>query len=833
MVNMEGQGTVIFSGTGGEHRALTGVYYIPQLKNNIVSVGQLDENGAKVEIKDSTLWIWDRSQKLLARIERGCNRLYVMLLDITQPLCLAARRDDVAWRWHERFGHIHFDALWQLAKKDMVHGLPAIEHADQFYNTRVITKQRRLPFPAQAKYHAEHALDLVHGNICGPISPATPGGRKYFLPMVDDYNRFMWLMLLVAKSDAPAAIKRFQAVELESGRKLKILRTDYGGEFTSVEFGDYCASEGIQRHHSAPYSPQQNGVVERRNQTIVATTRSLLKQRDMPAMFWGEAVSTAVFLLNRAPTKALDGKTLYEAYWDWSKEEEEVRSPGESVIESTTMTYGAPAAMSPDHGGADFGPGTPPATPPPVLPSPAAIPPSSPAPAPVVEFASPPADAEESLDAEHDDTPVRFRRVDNILGDDGPLPDLAVCEMAEAELHMLSTQEPATFAEAEKKIEWQRATEEEIHAVEEDMAPRRAPAWTMSNWTPLDASLLQLGFKWCASEHGVYTRGNGDQRLLIGIYVDDLIITSGNSKEIEKFKVEMKAKFRMIDLELLSFYLGIEVKQRKEEISLSQSAYAAKIVAAGGMQVCNPCLVPMEPRFKLSKVSSAPVMDATAYKSIVGSLRYLTHTHPDIAFAVGYVSRFMEALTTKHFAAVKRILRYLVGTLSHGLCYKQGGMKNAKLVGYSDSDMAGDIDTHKSTNGGIFFLSGCPISWYSLKQRVVALSSCEAEYIAAISAACQGIWLARLLGELQGREADPFELKMDNKAAIELSKSPVFHERSKHIDTRYHFIRDCVEQRKTWVNYISTKDQVADILTKPLGRIQFQELRSRIGMIEA
>ncbi|RLM86324.1 hypothetical protein C2845_PM04G09570 [Panicum miliaceum] len=251
------------------------------------------------------------------------------------------------------------------------------------------------------------------------------------------------------------------------------------------------------------------------------------------------------------------------------------------------------------------------------------------------------------------------------------------------------------------------------------------------------------------------------------------------------------------------------------------------------MQGCNPCTVPMEPRFKLSKVSSAPAADASLYRSIVGSLRYLTHTRPDISFVVGYVNRFMEAPTTEHFAAVKRILRYMAGTLSYGLHYKKGeGKKNTKLVGYTDSDMAGNIDTRKSTSGCIFFLGSCPISWYSLKQRVVALSSCEAEYIAAISAACQGIWLSRLLGELQDEEPAPFELKMDNKAAIELCKNLVFHERSKHIDTRYHFIRDCVDQGKTRVNYINTKDQLADILTKALGRIQFEELRSKIGMIK-
>uniref|UniRef100_A0A0A9GXS2 Reverse transcriptase Ty1/copia-type domain-containing protein n=1 Tax=Arundo donax TaxID=35708 RepID=A0A0A9GXS2_ARUDO len=165
----------------------------------------------------------------------------------------------------------------------------------------------------------------------------------------------------------------------------------------------------------------------------------------------------------------------------------------------------------------------------------------------------------------------------------------------------------------------------------------------------------------------------------------------------------------MSDLGLLSFYLGIEVKQGKDAITLSQSAYAEKIVIVGRMQGCNPSLILMEPRFKLSKVSSAPV---TAYRSIVGSLHYLVHTRPDIAYSVGYVSRFMEAPMTEHLAAVKRILRYLARTLSYGLCYGKG-RKEAAI--YLDNDMAGDVDTRKGTSGCIFFLGSSPISWYSLK----------------------------------------------------------------------------------------------------------------------
>jgi hypothetical protein len=152
------------------------------------------------------------------------------------------------------------------------------------------------------------------------------------------------------------------------------------------------------------------------------------------------------------------------------------------------------------------------------------------------------------------------------------------------------------------------------------------------------------------------------------------------------------------------------------------------------------------------------------------------------------------------------------------------------LQGYSDSDMAGDIDTRKSTTGVIFFLGKNPVSWQSQKQRVVALSSCESEYIAAATAACQGIWLARLLGDLRNAATEVVDLRVDNQSALALMKNPVFHDRSKHIQTKFHFIREAVENGEITPSYIGTEGQLADILTKPLSRIKFQELREQIGM---
>lgn len=355
---------------------------------------------------------------------------------------------------------------------------------------------------------------------------------------------------------------------------------------------------------------------------------------------------------------------------------------------------------------------------------------------------------------------------------------------------------------------------------------RQAPrAWNAK----LDQTLRALGFDNSDIEPAVYARGQGSTRLLVGVYVDDLIVTGNDNGEIAHFKLEMQSQFKMSDLGLLSFYLGIEVNQRSDGICLSQTAYARKVLDKAGLAGCNPCHTPMEARLKLSKASKFPLVDATEYRGIVGSLRYLVRTRPDIAFAVGYVSRFMESPTTEHLAAVKRILRYIAGTIDYGCHYKRTTAE-AQLLGYNDADMGGDVDSRKSTTGVLFFFGSCAVSWQSQKQKVVALSSCEAEYIAGATAACQGVWLAKLLSILRSEQCRPFTLKMDSQSAIALSKNPVFHERSKHIDVCFHFIRECIGDGTMEVDHVRTEEQVADVLTKPLGRDKFCELRILMGV---
>jgi hypothetical protein len=171
-----------------------------------MSLDQLDEGSSKVEIDKGVLRIWDRRGRFLVKVRRGANHLYVFHLKTARPLCLTTCKDDEAWRWHECFSHLHFDALRKLSKEDMVRGLPVIKHIRQFRDTCVITKQRRALFPAKVQC-AQELLELVHNDLYGPMMPTTLGGSRYFLMLVDDATRYMWVALLMTKDAAADAIK--------------------------------------------------------------------------------------------------------------------------------------------------------------------------------------------------------------------------------------------------------------------------------------------------------------------------------------------------------------------------------------------------------------------------------------------------------------------------------------------------------------------------------------------------------------------------------------------------------------------------------------------------
>ncbi|XP_074343064.1 secreted RxLR effector protein 161-like [Apium graveolens] len=224
------------------------------------------------------------------------------------------------------------------------------------------------------------------------------------------------------------------------------------------------------------------------------------------------------------------------------------------------------------------------------------------------------------------------------------------------------------------------------------------------------------------------------------------------------------------------------------------------------MADCNLTKYPMDPKKCITNDECGVVVDCIQFKSMIGGLRYLVHTRPDIAYSVGIVSRFTEKPTLMHQNATKCILQYVKGTLGYGLIYMKTSGNNV-LTGYSDNDLAGHIEDRKSTITMAFHLNESLVTWVSQKQRCIALSSCEEEFMAATAVACQAVWLRKLLSQVTSEEVGPVVIFIDNISAIDLAKNPVFHGRSKHIDIRYHFICECVEKGEIIVQHIRTDMQ--------------------------
>jgi hypothetical protein len=254
------------------------------------------------------------------------------------------------------------------------------------------------------------------------------------------------------------------------------------------------------------------------------------------------------------------------------------------------------------------------------------------------------------------------------------------------------------------------------------------------------------------------------------------------------------------------------------------------------MTGCKPISIPLEQNVKLSGDEGELVEDTTMYRRIVGSLIYMTITRPDLSYAVGVVSQFMQTSRKSHLDAVKRILKYIKHTLQCGIFYE--AKRQLQVHGYTDADWAGNVSNRRSTSGFMFSFGSGAVSWSSKKQPTVALSSTKAEYKGATIAACEAIatcetiWLQKLLSNL-GQSLDaPIVICCDNISSILLANNPVYHARTKHIEVHYHFIRKKVLAKEIDLIHVSTKDQVVDIFTKALGTNKLRKFRKMLGVLE-
>lgn len=318
--------------------------------------------------------------------------------------------------------------------------------------------------------------------------------------------------------------------------------------------------------------------------------------------------------------------------------------------------------------------------------------------------------------------------------------------------------------------------------------------------------------------------------IILAIFVDDGIIAGNDDESIDCIIEYLQENFEVKVIEVGCF-LGLEIDQLGDgSIFVHQTAYANRILRKFEMEDCNPVSVPSDPNQTLSNEDGSE-KSVYPYRQLIGSLMYLAiATRPDICYAVNNASRYLERPSRMHEGAAKRIMKYVKGTSSFGLLYRSNGRQQIKC--YSDADYAGDIDTRRSTTGFCFTIGSGVVSWNSERQKSVSLSTTESEYVAASNAVKELVWFKRMLNELSTDGSMESILYVDNQSAIRLIRNPEFHKRSKHIDVRYHFIREKFQEEEFQLEYVPTKDQIADIFTKALPKERFQTLRSLLGVVQ-
>ncbi|KAK0589362.1 hypothetical protein LWI29_013222 [Acer saccharum] len=904
-ISVQGRRDVMIKQKNGDHAFISNVYYVPDMKTNILSLGQLLEKGYHISLQNMQLTITDARGKLITRVQMTKNRMFPLAIHHDTPRCLTAIINDKDWLWHLRYGHLNFESLKQLGSKKMVKGLPNIHHPNEMCESCVLSKQHRNSFGKEANWKATMPLELVHTDMCGPLTPVSNGQNQYFLTFIDDYSRKTWVYFLKRKSEVFGYFKEFKTlVEKQSGYYIKTLRSDQGGEYTAGAFQEFLKQQGIRHQFTPAYTPQLNGVAERKNRTILNMVRSMLKDKNMPKSFWAEAVLCAVPEARRTKLEDKGEKCILVGYGDrtmgyrlynpitkkvifsrdvifeenesWNWDQTKASRSAELISEEETREVATEPQIPRDQQTPQRG----------------------------------------STSPQRYDAPLPIERDFSDMMPRGTrsLEDLYEnTEQVEEDITLyclLMTSDPVSFEEANQEEKWRSAMDDEIRSIEKNktweltnlpksrkaigvkwvyktkrnakgevqrykarlvakgykqkegvdygevFAPvarletirllislaaqkswkiyqldvksaflngfleeeiyveqppryvkkgredkvcrlkkalyglKQAPrAWNMR----IDDYFQENGFEKCPYEHALYMKKETDGSLLYAcLYVDDLIFTGNNPAMFEDFKRRMVKEFEMTDIGLMAHFLGIEVVQSEKGIFISQSIYAKEILKRFGMEKCNPVTTPVETGLELRKNERGDV-DPTYFKSLVGSLRYLTCTRSDILYGVGLVSRYMETPDQSHLNAAKRILRYIKGTINDGILYTK--CEDCRLIGYSDSDWGRDLDERKST-----------------------------------TAVCHGIWIRNVLQYLGFPQVNPTEIYIDNRSAIALAKNPVFHERSKHIDTRYHFIREHVKNKEVELVSCRTYDQAADIFTKPLKHDVFSRLKTMLGM---
>ncbi|KAH9651061.1 hypothetical protein KPL70_026606 [Citrus sinensis] len=1001
--NIVGIGSVKIKMFDGTIRSLHEVRHAPRLKRNLISLGMLDSLGYFFKSRIGGLEIRKGTEIVMKGVKE--NGLYVLQGSSVpvQEGVSAVSEEDRTKLWHLRLGHMSIKGLQELSKQGLLGG-DRIQQLE-FCENCIFGKSHRSKFN-KGEHMSKQVLDYAHTDLWGPAQVPSLSGGRYFMSLIDDYSRKVWIYILKTKDQALEKFKVCKSlVENQSGFKLKCLRTDNGLEFCSKVFEEYCQKHGIKRHKTVRFTPQQNGLAERMNRTLVDKTRCMLINSKLPRSFWAEAVNTASYLVNRSPSSAIGFKTPEElwngkpanyqnlrvfgcpAYLHINQGKLEARAlkgvfvgypdgvkgykiwckdQGKCIVSRDVVFHESVLLKeSTEH---DAG----------LQDNPAANKRSGSETSKVkVELLT---DKSSEKEAASDDERATAESEEHEVSE-LPQADLQNYQLARDRVRRevrapvrygyadliayallcadeVTIEEPANFSEAMESVhcdKWLEAMQDEMESLQRnqtwtlipnpgnkrlisckwifkrkegipDVEPPKYKARLVARgftqregvdfneiFSPvvkhssirillamvalLDLELEQMdvktaflhgnleeqilmaqpeGFECKGKEDYVcllhkslyglkqsprqwyrrfddfmvskgYHRSRYDSCVYFGgsdqggvayllLYVDDMLIASKYKSEIERLKNLLKAEFEMKDLGNAKRILGMDIIRDRSAgtLFLSQEKYIKKVLERFEMQDCKPVQTPLGPQFKLSAAPTSEdesQMNEFPYAQAVGSLMYaMVCTRSDIAYAVSVVSRYLSCPGKVHWNAVKWIMRYLKGSSTCGLLYRKTKSDKIEVMGFVDSDFAGDLDKRKSTSGYMFVLNSCLISWKSSLQSVVALSSTEAEFIATTEAVKEAMWLRGLLNELWLSQKT-VQVFCDNQSAIHLVKNQMYHERTKHIDVKLQFIRDEVGKGTVVVSKIHTSVNPADALTKSLPTTKFEFCVNLMGIM--
>jgi hypothetical protein len=330
----------------------------------------------------------------------------------------------------------------------------------------------------------------------------------------------------------------------------------------------------------------------------------------------------------------------------------------------------------------------------------------------------------------------------------------------------------------------------------------------------LTSLLIQEGYKQSSSDYSLFTLQSDAHFTALLVYVDDIILAGTSLSEFARIKGILDSQFKIKDLGSLKYFLGLEVAQSKEGITISQRKYCLDLLKDSGFLGSKPAATPLDPAVKLHNDSGKPYEYISSYMRLIGRLLYLTNTRPDISFAVQQLSQLLHKPTFAHYNAACRVIRYLKHNPGRGLLFPRHS--ELQLLGFSDADWAGCIETRRSTTGYCFFLGSSLVSWKAKKQITVSRSSSEAEYRALSTATCELIWLLYLMKDLSITCSKPPVIYCDSQSAIHIASNPVFHECTKHLEIDCHLVREKLQAGLMKLLPVSSQHQLADFFTKSI-----------------